>query len=194
MLEHEDNLTERLAAWDFDDADSLARFVVAELRTLARHHARRLGPQSTLQPTAIVNEAFVRLSARQRRAFPSRAHFFALASKVIRDLLVDRLRRKAALKHGGGASHASLADVGDLPIRSAIEPERLLMVHDLLERLKRRDPRGAEVVHLRFFGGLTMREVATVTGRSQATVDRDWQVARRWLVSELNGVTNLRHA
>lgn len=171
------------------DSEAFARLVplvIDELRTLAAHHVRNLGATPTLQPTAIVNEAFLRLANRPGKTFPSRAHFFALASKVIRDLLVDYLRRRGAAKRGGGVEIVVLDEAFDRsPEQAAHDPETILALHELLNRLERRDPRRGQVVELRFFAGLTMGEIANVTQSSKATVERDWQVARRWLVHEL---------
>ncbi len=178
--------TQETAQGDREAFAKLVPLVIDELRTLAAHHVRNLGSTPTLQPTAIVNEAFLRLASRPGKVFPSRAHFFALASKVIRDLLVDYLRRRSAAKRGGGVDVMVLDEAFDrAPEQASHDPETILALHELLGRLERRDPRRGQVVELRFFAGLTMGEIASVTQSSKATVERDWQVARRWLVHEL---------
>ncbi|MEM8931252.1 MAG: ECF-type sigma factor [Acidobacteriota bacterium] len=183
----EEELTRLLRSWSDGDPEGLDRLVpriVDDLRRLARHHLHRLGSTPTLQPTVIVNEAYLRLARQQAAVFPSRGHFFAFASKLIRDLLVDHLRRRAAVKRGDGLDAVTLT-----PDEIAAEPPlptaTVLEIHDLLSTLERRDPRRAQVVELRYFAGLTMPEIAEVTGRSLATVERDWQLARRWLAHEL---------
>ncbi|MEM8932338.1 MAG: ECF-type sigma factor [Acidobacteriota bacterium] len=188
MRHEHPELTHLLSAWRDGDGsalDDLIPLVVEELRVLANHHVRRLGSTPTLQPTAIINEAFIRLSRKQRAVFPSRAHFFAFASKLIRDLLIDHLRRHQAARRGAGAEILPLPAADQVPAPT-LRTDTALAIHQLLSVLEQRDPRRGQVVELRYFGGLTMSEIAEVTGRSVATVERDWQVARRWLAAELS--------
>ncbi|MEM9552824.1 MAG: ECF-type sigma factor [Acidobacteriota bacterium] len=185
--DREAELTELLRSWSEGDAEGLERLVplvISDLHRLARRHLRALGSTPTLQPTAIVNEAYLRLARHQGAFFPSRGHFFAFASKLIRDLLVDHLRRRQTAKRGAGIELVSLIDDASDLVAPA-SADTVLEVHDLLSTLERRDPRRSRVVELRYFGGLTMVEIADVTGRSVATVERDWQVARRWLAQEM---------
>ncbi|MCG8456059.1 MAG: ECF-type sigma factor [Holophagales bacterium] len=187
MSDRVEELTRLLRSWSEGDPEGLDRLVplvIDDLRRLARQHLRRLGSTPTLQPTAIVNEAYLRLARRQAAAFPSRSHFYAFASKLIRDLLVDHLRRHRAAKRGDGRQAEPLSDATSAP-GTPLPAETVLEVHDLLSTLERRDPRRGRVVELRYFAGLTVPEIATVTGRSVATVERDWQVARRWLAKEM---------
>ena len=182
-------LTEILSAWRHGDDTALEELlphIMQELRNLTTHHVRRLGTTPTLQPTAIINEAFIRLSKKQLTVFLSRAHFFAFTSKLIRDFLVDQLRRKGRAKRGSGWEVLPLPAADRLPAVGALCAETVLQIHDLLSVLERRDPRRGRVVELRYFGGLTMPEIAETTGRSLATVERDWQVARRWLAREIS--------
>lgn len=187
MSDASSDLTGLLKSWAQDEPDALDRLVplvIDDLRRLALHHVRSVGSTPTLQPTAIVNEAFLRLHRKKALAFESRAHFFAFSSKLIRDLLVDHLRSRQAARRGSGKSALPLTAVGEPAGSVGMDPDSILALHQLLEVLERRDPRRARVVEMRYFGGLTMPEIAEVSDRSLATVERDWDVARRWLASE----------
>ncbi|MEM1204446.1 MAG: ECF-type sigma factor [Acidobacteriota bacterium] len=188
MNDTDTRLTELLRDWEASRPDVLSKLmprIADDLRDLAAHHVRRLGSTPTLQPTAILNEAYIRLANRDGVEFPSRAHFFAFASKLMRDLLVDHLRSRGREKRGAGVEALTLEAADREPRTHGMTPETILAIHLLLAELDRRDPRRAAVVELRFFGGLRMAEIAEVTGRSLASVERDWQVARRWLAREL---------
>ena len=189
MSQNIEGVTTLLGHWAGDSPGALDRLmprVVDDLRRLARHHVGRLGATPTLQPTAIVNEAFLRLANKRQVDFASRSHFFAFASKVIRDLLVDHLRRRQAKKRGGGLEILPLEAAGQVSTAVGLDPATVLRIHEILGVLERRDPRRGRVVELRYFGGLTIAEIADVTHRSKATVERDWQVARRWLAKEIS--------
>ena len=181
--------TALLLAWRAGDAaalDTLMPLVHRELHTIAERLMSRDRPGQTLQPTALVNEAFIRLLDVNQIQWESRAHFLAMAARVMRRVLVDAARTKHAAKRGAGAVPVLLED-------SAIgtaEPGRdVIALHDALEALAAVDPRKSRVVELRYFGGLTVKETAEVLGISKETVHRDWKFARVWLVREMGGGT-----
>ncbi len=163
--------------------DALARAVYNELRTLAAGHLRRERADHTLQPTALVHEAYLRLFRGARVDWRNRAHFFGMAARVMRQVLVDHARRAQAAKRDGG-SPVALEDVVGLA-DAAGAPLDVLRVHDALESLATFDARQARIVELRFFVGLTLDETAAVLGVSPVTVSRDWALARAWLAAEL---------
>lgn len=179
-------VTRLLHQWqngDPDAADRLVPLVYAELRALAGRHMRAERPGHTLQPTALVNEAFIRLVDQHSTPWQSRAHFLAIGSRMMRRILVDHSRRHRATKRDGGIQ-VTLGDdvaVGDPRVLD------LLMVDAALDRLGRLDERQAQVVELRFFGGLENGEIAVAMGVSLATVKRDWVLAKAWLQRELSG-------
>jgi RNA polymerase sigma factor (TIGR02999 family) len=157
------------------DAELLSR-VYGELRHLARSKMAREKPGHTLQATALVHEAWMRLGDQR---FESRAHFFGAAAEAMRRILIERARRKLAAKHGGGAEHV---DVDDFEIAAPTEKDdELLAVHDALDALEKHDLRKAELVKLRYFVGLTIDEAAEVLDISAPTAKRDWSYARAWL-------------
>jgi len=155
--------------------------VYAELRKIAGAKMAREQPGQTLQPTALVHEAWMRLGD---QTFENRAHFFGAAAEAMRRILVDRARRNAYVKHGGGAEHVDLAEV-DIAAPIA-DNDELLAVHDALEQLAERDPRVAQLVKLRYFAGLSFEETAEVLGISVTTAKRDWSFARAWLHRAIN--------
>jgi RNA polymerase sigma factor (TIGR02999 family) len=163
-------------------ADELLPLVYAELRRLARARMARLRPGQTLQPTALVHEAYVRLVEGQDPGWENRGHFFAAAAEAMRRVVIDRARRAARDKHGGGRLRISLSDVGE-----GIEPRpaEWLALDDALRRLEERDPRMAEVVKLRYYAGLTQEESALALGISRRTINRLSIAARAWLAGEL---------
>lgn len=162
-------------------ADRLAAVVYDELHTLAQGYMRRERPDHTLQPTALVNEAFLRLMGQERVDWANRSQFFGVAAQIMRRLLVDYARRAAATRRDGGTP-VTLDDALDLGARGT----EVLRVSDALDALAAVDPRQARVVELRFFVGLTLDETAEVLGISPATVSREWTLARAWLHSELS--------
>ena len=181
------DITGLLAAWSAGDRAALDRIiplVYGELRRLA--HGRMLGerPGHTLQTTALVNEAYLRLVDVTKVRWQNRAHFLAVAARAMRRLLVEDARARRAQKRGGGVYLEPVGD--DEPGSSpALDVEAL---DDALDALARRDPRKARVVELRFFGGLTVEEAAAVLDVSVETVTRDWRLARLYLARELGGV------
>jgi RNA polymerase sigma factor (TIGR02999 family) len=137
----------------------------------------------TLQPTALVHEAWVRLAEHGSQLWENRAHFFAAASEAMRRILIERARRKARFKHGGGQQRVNLED---LELAGTMADEKLLLVDEALERLREEDPETADVVTLKFFGGLTHEEIAEVTGTSERTVRRQWIYAKAWLFDRVS--------
>jgi len=157
--------------------------VYDELRRLARGYMARekRGPQ-TLQATALVNEAYLRLMKDKARAWKNRAHFCAIAANAMREILVEKARAKAAKKRGGTRARVSF----DENIAAEKEqPIDLLLLHQALEKLEKQDPKLARIVELRFFGGLTVDETAGVIGASPVTVKRSWSMAKAWLKKEM---------
>jgi RNA polymerase sigma factor (TIGR02999 family) len=164
-------------------AEDLLPLVYQELRKLAAHKMAQEKPGQTLQPTALVHEAWLRLGADGQPAWRSRAHFFSAAAEAMRRILVERARRRTALKRGGGATPASLDEV-EIPIVVA-DDERLLAVDEALEEFAAIDPRKAELVKLRYFTGMTFEEAASVLGIAVPTAKEWWAYARAWLAVAL---------
>src|SRR5205823_409182 len=141
----------------------------------------------TIQPTLLVHEAYLRLVDYQQVSWQNRAQFFGLAAKMIRDLLVDHLRQRQAMKRGGGQDHLSLSIVGRRGGQPGGEQEiDLLALDEALKKLAATKPQRSQIVELRYFGGLTVPETAEVMGISETTVEREWRLARAWLYSELS--------
>jgi RNA polymerase sigma factor (TIGR02999 family) len=183
------DVTALLHAWaDGDERamDQLAPLVEAELRRLARGLMRRERYGHTLQPTALVNEAFVRLMDARNVRCNDRAHFIGLAANLMRRVLVDHARARAYQKRGGDVERVALTeDVAVAPDHSL----NVIAVDRALESLAAVDPRKARVVELRFFGGLSVDETAEVLHMSADTIKRDWRLAKEWLARELGGAT-----
>lgn len=150
---------------------------------MAHNYMNREGRDHTLQTTALVNEAYIRLIGQKKVKWQNRAHFFAIAAGLMRRILVDYARSQSRQKRGAGAIRVSLAEAG---ILSPSETESLLDLDRALEKLNELDPRKAHVVECRYFGGLTSEEVAEVMKISLTTVERDWSMAKAWLRRELN--------
>jgi RNA polymerase sigma factor (TIGR02999 family) len=185
----EEEISTLLQAWSSGDQVALAQLtpiVYDELRRLARHYLRTERAHITLQTTALVNEAYLKMVDFKRMRFNDRAHFFAVSAQLMRRILVDHSRRRN-LKRGGGVLHISIEDT------NALAPERptdLLMLDNALHALARFDSRKAKVVELRFFGGLSVEETAEVLSVSSITVMRDWNTARAWLYREMSGASS----
>lgn len=178
-------VTALLAKWRSGDADALDRLipiVYDDLRRVAARYMRSEHPGHTLQTTALVHEAYLRLTREQDRTWEDRAHFFAAAAQIMRNLLIDRARASTRGKRGGGATELSLAEVPEL---ATTEPEVMLGLDEALRRLAEVDPRASRIVELRYFVGLNNEEVAGVIGTSEKTVRRDWNTAKAWLRAEL---------
>jgi len=179
-------LTQLLIAWSDgsrEALDELFPLVYDELRRIARRHMRRERAGHTLQTTALVNDAYLRLIDQTQVRWQNRAHFFAIAAQMMRRILVDHARERAVEKRGGGARHVPLDDA--LVVSDAKAAE-LVALDDALKSLAEIDPRRAEVVELRYFGGLSNDEIAEVLNVHANTVTRDWNMARAWLYKELN--------
>ena len=181
-------ITGLLLAWrggNEQALDRLAPLVYDELRRLARCHMRGERPGHTLQPTALANEAYLRLIDAQQIQWHDRAHFFAMASRLMRRVLVDHARAHRADKRGGHDVRVSLDRALGLAARG--DSLDLVALDDALDTLAKLDERKSEVVELRFFGGLNVEETATVLKVSSDTVTRDWNFAKSWLRRELRG-------
>jgi RNA polymerase sigma factor (TIGR02999 family) len=153
-----------------------------ELRSLAAGYMAREAPGQTLQPTALVHEAWLRLSKEDARLWQDRAHFFRTAAQAMRRILVDRARAKASLKRGA-AAHA--LDIDKLDLAEVTMDERVLMVDELIDRLDQEDPESARVISLKFFAGLTNREIASMDGVTERTIERQWAYAKARLFQML---------
>ena len=180
-------VTRLLGAWrasgDERVLDELVPLVYDELRELAASRLRGERPDHTLQPTALVHEAYARLVDGDVD-YTDRAHFFALAATTMRRVLVDHARARATTKRGGGVADVTL---DERVAASAERPDEILALDEAIERLMRRDERKGKVVELHFFGGLTYAETAAALDISEATVDRDLRMAKAWLARELEG-------
>jgi RNA polymerase sigma factor (TIGR02999 family) len=163
-------------------AAELLPILYTELRRLAEELTSRLDPAQTLQPTALVHEAYLRLVRNDDPGWDGRRHFFGAAAQAMREILIEQARRKASLKHGGQARRISLSDG-----LAWIQPPSgdLLALDDAIEQLRAEDARLAEIVELRFYAGLTIEETASVVGESATTLKRDWRFARAWLARRL---------
>jgi RNA polymerase sigma factor (TIGR02999 family) len=164
-------------------AEDLLPLVYEELRQLAAHKMARESPGQTLQATALVHEAWLRLVRTPDQTWQNRTHFFRTAAECMRRILVDNARRKRQLRHGGGQPRVSIEG---LDLADEKDNLRLLQVNEALERLAARDPIKAEIVKLRFFSGLENREIAALLGISERTVERAWRFAKAWLLTEFS--------
>jgi len=163
-------------------ADELLPLVYEELRKLAANKMAREAPGQTLQPTALVHEAWLRLTGDESKTWDSRGHFFAAAAEAMRRILIERARAKSRLRRGSRAEHVPLELV---TVASDDPPETVLAINDALERLTARDPFKADVVKMRYFIGLSQDEIAHALGVSEPTVRRHWSIARAWLYAEM---------
>ena len=181
-----EEVTQLLAAWGDGDRTALDRlipFVERELHQLAHRYLSRERPGHTLQTTALVHEAYLRLVDQRRARFESRAHFFAIAAQIMRRILINHARDRSASKRGGGARRVSLDDAAVLSDERA---EELVALGEALDSLAKLDERKARVVELRYFGGLTVDETAEVLGVHANTVMREWRQAKAFLHRELH--------
>ena len=176
-------LLQQITAGDSQATDKLIPFVVDELRRLARLQLRDERPGHTLQPTALVNEAYLRLVGDQSRDWQNRAHFIGVSVSVMRRILIDHARRKRALKRG--AEVQSLSEAEDYAGLSFQQADELVDLNIALDRLEEMSSRQRQVVELRFFGGLSTEEAAEVLHVSPITIKRDWVAARAWLKVQL---------
>jgi RNA polymerase sigma factor (TIGR02999 family) len=179
-------VTQLLTNWSQGDHAALEKLiplVYEELRGLAHHYMEGQRPDHTLQTTALVNEAYLRLADQSRPDFTNRSHFFAVAAKAMRQILVNHAKAQQRQKRGGGASKVELDEAA---LISPEQTEAILDVNEALEKLTMVDSRKAQVVELRYFGGLNQDEIAEVLKISIVTVRRDWVYARAWLYRELH--------
>jgi RNA polymerase sigma factor (TIGR02999 family) len=185
-------ITRLLKAWGHGDSaalDRLTPLVYEQLHRMARSYMRNERPGHTLQATALVNEAFLRLVDTRDLDWTDRAHFYAVCARVMRRILVDAARSRAAIKRGGQADraeHSTAINLDDLPTPGTEMRAQVCALDDALNTLAQIDPRRAQVIELRFFGGLTVEETAQVLQTSPQTVMRDWKLARAWLARELS--------
>lgn len=184
-IRSDQNITQLLVKWGGGDKaalDELVPLVYGELRKLAAGYLRRRSGSDTLQPTALVHEAYVRLADQSSISMEHRAQFFGLAAKIMRDILVDHARKRLAAKRGGDQLRLSLTEAERFGHKPEVE---LLALDDALKQLATTNPQHSRVVELRFFGGLTIDETARVMSLSHATTERHWSFARAWLQREL---------
>ncbi len=182
-----EEITQLLHAWAGGDAEALERLVPVvfrELRRIAHHYMSREGPGQTIQSTALVHEAYLRLLNYRDISWKDRAHFFAVAARQMRHILTDIARARQQAKRGAGARPVSLDTVAELSEEKSAE---LLALDEALEELEKIDERKARVVELRHFGGLSLEETAKVLKVTTRTVLRDWETARAWLYQQLQG-------
>ena len=158
--------------------EELLPLVYEELRKLASYKMAHEAAGHTLQPTALVHEVWLRLAGAENQRWQNRGHFFAAAAEAMRRILIERARRRQRIRHGGGQNRV---DIDEVEIAASGSDERLLQIHEALDRLAVEDPVKAEVVKMRFFVGMADREVAEVLGLSERTVERHWAFAKLWL-------------
>jgi len=187
MEQQVSRITSLLRQWNGGDAgarEELVSIIYPELRRLANYHLGRERAGHTLQPTALVHEVYLQLCRQEVLQWEDRAHFFAVAARMMRRILVDYSRQKGAEKRGGNAVRVEFNDAIQLPLD---QPFNLLELDDALTGLAAFDARKCQVVELRFFVGLDAKEIATVLKTSEATVRKDWMIAKAWLFRHLEG-------
>jgi RNA polymerase sigma factor (TIGR02999 family) len=181
-----DDMTAILQAAQEGDQEAAARLlplVYDELRRLAQARMAHLPPGQTMQPTALVHEAYLRLLGKSDLHLESQRHFFFAAARAMRDILVEQARSKAGPKRGGGRHRVELQDT---PAADGLRTEEVLAVHEALDELEKVDPLKAQIVNLRYFTGMTMAETARVLGLSERTLHRHWKFIKAWLRSRLS--------
>jgi len=187
MTHTPEEITRLLNAWGKGDqtaAEKLFPLILRELRQIAERQMRQQQPGHTLQPTTLVNEAYLKLAGGSIKSWNDRGHFFAVASTAMRHILIDHARDNLRQKRGGGRADLPLDEAIIVPVEQSAW---LVALDDALHSFAKLDPRAAQVVELRFFGGLSVEETAKVMGVSAATVFNDWKAARLWLMRELDG-------
>jgi RNA polymerase sigma factor (TIGR02999 family) len=185
-MQRDENLTQLLGKWSGGDKaalDELMPLVYNELRSLAKKYLRSERSGHTLQPTALVNEVYLRLVDQRTATFQSRAQFFGMAAKLMRNILVDHARKRRTAKRGGEPLRLSISTADRIGRKPDLD---LVSLDDALKRLAGLNPQHSDTVELRFFGGLTIEETAEALGVSHATVERDWSFARAWLRREMS--------
>ena len=184
-MDPQGEVTTLLAAWGKGDPSALNKLmplVYAELHRIARRVWYQHQQNNTLQPTALINEAYLKLANAESATFQDRCHFFAVASTAMRQILVNHAKSRLSGKRGAGRANVSLDDVQLAVDQEAAE---IILVHEALEALQAVDPRKSKVVEMRYFGGLSIEETAEALGLSIGTVNRDWRLARSWLIREV---------
>jgi len=176
-------MLEAISKGDARASEDLLPIVYEELRSLAAARMAQENAGNTLQPTALVHEAWLRLVGNGERTWQNRAHFFGAAAEAMRRILIDRARSKSRLKRGGG--RVSL-DITDFDLAEALPDDKILLVDDSLEEFKREDPAKAQIVLLKFFAGLTNEQVAEVLNVNERTVRRQWEFAKAWLFDRIS--------
>jgi len=185
-MQPDENVTQLLGRWTHGDKaalDQLMPLVYGELRSLAKKYLRSERSDHTLQPTALVNEVYLRLVDQQTASFSNRAQFFGMAAKMMRNILVDHARKRRTAKRGGEPLRLSISTADRIGRKPDLD---LVALDDALKRLAALNPQHSDTVELRFFGGLTIEETAEAMGVSHATVERDWSFARAWLRREMS--------
>lgn len=180
-------ITALLQAWTNGDSEALAKLIPLvdhELKKIAHAYIFKERPGHILQTTALMDEALIRLMETEKISWSDRKHFYSLAAKRMRQVLIDYARKQMAGKRGNRPDQVDLTDSVPLALEA---PEQLIMLHDALTKLASIDERKASVVEHRYFGGFTLEEVAEILGVSQATVEREWRLARAWLKREIYG-------
>ena len=180
-------ILERVQEGDTAAAEELIPFVYDELRRLAAQRMARESAGHTLQPTALVHEAWLRLTGKEEARFENRAHFFGAAAEAMRRILIERARRRLAAKRGGGIERVDLDEI-EIP-SPAVDDDSLLRVNEALEKLSAVDPRKAELVKLRYFVGMSFDETAAALGIAVPTAKQWWAYARAWLTVEMRGAS-----
>lgn len=177
-------ILQKIEQGDANAADQLLPLVYDELRRLAASKMSRESAALTLQPTALVHEAWLRLGGDQQPNWHNRAHFFGAAAEAMRRILIDRARRRRAIRHGGEHLRADAEDL-DLVADSAHSDDQLLAVHEVLDKFAAEEPQKAELVKLRYFAGLTLPDAANALGIPEGTAKRWWTYSRAWLYKEI---------
>jgi RNA polymerase sigma factor (TIGR02999 family) len=178
-------VTVLLAAWRKGDADALNKvmpLVYAELHRIARRAWKQQHNYDTLQPTALIHEAYLKLASAENATFTDRCHFFAVACSAMRQILVNHAKSRLTEKRGGAKAHIPIDEIQ--PVHQ--EAAEIVALHEALERFQEVDPRKSKLVEMRYFGGLSVEETAEALGVSVRTVNRDWRLARSWLIREMN--------
>jgi RNA polymerase sigma-70 factor (ECF subfamily) len=185
-MDPQSEVTTLLAAWAEGDQTALNKLiplVYAELHRIARRAWSEQAHYNTLQPTALINEAYLKLANIENASFQDRCHFFAVSCTAMRQILVNHAKQRLSEKHGGAHVKISIDEVQPVVHQEAAE---IVTLHEALEALQALDPRKASVVEMRYFGGLGIEEIAEALGVSVGTVNRDWRLARSWLIREMN--------
>jgi RNA polymerase sigma factor (TIGR02999 family) len=186
MTPSSESITQLLIEWRDGDQTALDRLiplVYQELRRLAHHYMKQERREHTLQTTALVNEAYLKLVDHNGMHWQNRAHFLAVAAQAMRRILVDHARTRDALKRGGGLAMMDLDEAASVADTQAAE---LLALNDALDQLAQLDPRKSRIVELRYFGGMTVDETAEVVGLSPTSVNREWKSAKTWLLKTMS--------